>query len=82
MIPGDQQGVPQQTPQAQQTSHKTSPRPSNFSDGSGPLFNMYMKTAEEEDDKMADLWQNDAKTILIFASAIRLHTPVVMQPLT
>ncbi|KAI0246131.1 hypothetical protein BJV78DRAFT_1286705 [Lactifluus subvellereus] len=38
---------------------------SNFSDGSGPLFNMYVKRAEE-DNKIADRWQKDADGILIF----------------
>ena len=38
----------------------------NFSDGSGPIFNMYMKMAEQEDDKMARRWQKDADGILIF----------------
>ena len=38
----------------------------NFSDSSGPLFNMYVKMAEEEDNKMADRWQKDADGILIF----------------
>jgi hypothetical protein len=29
---------------------------------------MYAKVAEEEDDKMAELWQKDADGILIFVS--------------
>ncbi|KAH9952546.1 hypothetical protein BGW80DRAFT_618337 [Lactifluus volemus] len=38
----------------------------NFTDSSGPLFNMYIKMAEEEDNKVADRWQKDADGILIF----------------
>ena len=41
---------------------------SNFGDTSGPLFSMYSKAAEEEDNKMADRWQKDADGILIFVS--------------
>ena len=74
---GGHQDAPQPVP------HQTSQRQSNFSDGSGPLFNMYVKMAEEEDDKMADLWQKDAKTILIFVSSpINFPTAIVVQQLT
>jgi hypothetical protein len=38
----------------------------NFGDSSGPLFNMYAKIAQEEDDKMAESWQKDADGIIIF----------------
>ncbi|KAI0246141.1 hypothetical protein BJV78DRAFT_1286710 [Lactifluus subvellereus] len=48
---------------------------SNFSDGSGPLFNMYVKMAEEEDNKLADRWQKDADGILIFLNPH--HSPVL-----
>ncbi|KAH9962491.1 hypothetical protein BGW80DRAFT_511664 [Lactifluus volemus] len=41
--------------------------PSDVSDGSGPIFNMYVKMAEEEDNKMTDRWQKDADGVLIFA---------------
>jgi hypothetical protein len=44
---------------------------SNFSDGSGPIFNMYVKMAEEEDNTMAERWKTDADGILIF---VRFHT--------
>jgi hypothetical protein len=40
----------------------------SFSDSSGPLFHMYIKMTEEEDDKMAKRWQKDANAILIFVS--------------
>jgi hypothetical protein len=41
---------------------------SNFSDGSGPLFSMYLDRAEEEDKKMAESWKGDADGILVFVS--------------
>ena len=40
----------------------------NFGDSSGPLFSVYSKTAEEEDNKNAERWKNDADGILIFVS--------------
>jgi hypothetical protein len=43
---------------------------SYFSDGSGPLFNMYVERAEKEDKDLADRWQKDAEGLLIF---VRLH---------
>ena len=39
---------------------------SNFGDSSGPLFSIYSKAAEEEDNKMVERWQKDADGILIF----------------
>ncbi|KAH9035180.1 hypothetical protein EDB83DRAFT_2678114 [Lactarius deliciosus] len=38
----------------------------NFSDGSEPLFSMYLERAEEEDKKKAESWQGDAEGILVF----------------
>ena len=52
----------------QSAQNQTSQEHTNFSDGSGPLFNMYVKMAEEEDDRIADRWQKDADGILIFVS--------------
>jgi hypothetical protein len=47
----------------------------NFGDSSGPLFSIYSKVAEEEDNKMVDRWQKDADGILIFVSpCISIHT--------
>ncbi|KAH9035999.1 hypothetical protein EDB83DRAFT_1767726 [Lactarius deliciosus] len=40
---------------------------SNFVDGSGPIFSMYMDMATEEDKKMAENWKADADGILIFS---------------
>ena len=43
---------------------------------------MYVKMADEENDKMADLWQKDVKTFLIFVSSpISFHTAVVVHRL-
>jgi hypothetical protein len=46
------------------------------SDGSGPLFNIYMKMEKEEDNKMADRWQKDADGILIFVSCHLVSIPL------
>jgi hypothetical protein len=42
---------------------------SNFGDSSGPLFSIYSKAAEDEDNKMVERWQKDADGILIFVSS-------------
>ena len=42
---------------------------SNFGDSSGPLFSIYSRAAEEEDNKMAERWQKDADGILFFVSS-------------
>ncbi|KAH9055307.1 hypothetical protein EDB87DRAFT_1335325, partial [Lactarius vividus] len=39
---------------------------SDFVDGSGPIFSMYLEMATEEDKKMAEAWKADADGILIF----------------
>jgi hypothetical protein len=41
---------------------------SEYADSSAPLFNMYLRMAEEEDDKMAARWQKKADGVLIFVS--------------
>ena len=43
---------------------------SNFVDGSGPIFSMYLEMATEEDKKMVEDWKADADGILIF---VRLY---------
>ncbi|KAH9971346.1 hypothetical protein BGW80DRAFT_1253369 [Lactifluus volemus] len=50
-----------------QSAQNQTHEPSDVSDSSGPIFNMYVKMAEEEDKKMTDRWQKDADGILIFA---------------
>ena len=48
---------------------------SNFGDSSGPLFSIYSKAAEDEDNKMVERWQKDADGILIFVSCcVGIHT--------
>jgi hypothetical protein len=59
-------GGPRYVPQPAQI--QPSQGQANFSDSSGPLFNMYIKMTEEADNKMADRWQKDADGILIFVS--------------
>ncbi|KAI0246124.1 hypothetical protein BJV78DRAFT_1135861 [Lactifluus subvellereus] len=39
---------------------------SDFSDGSGALFSMYLERADEEDKKMVESWKGDADGILVF----------------
>jgi hypothetical protein len=41
---------------------------SNFGDSSEPLFSMYTKAAQDEDNKMVERWQKDADGIIIFVS--------------
>ena len=43
---------------------------SQFIDGSGPIFSLYLERAKEEDEKMAENWKADADGILIF---VRLY---------
>ena len=50
---------------------------SNFGDSSEPLFSMYTKAAEDEDNKMVERWQRDADGILIFVSP-RLGIRIVL----
>ena len=72
---GDYQ-YPPQSPQNQ-----VSQGVSDFVDGSGPIFSMYLEMAAEEDKKMAESWKADADGILIFvrrrrslSSYVVLHT--------
>jgi hypothetical protein len=59
----------------QSAQNQTSQGDSSFSDGSGPIFNMYVKMAEEEDKTMAERWKTDADGILIFVCFhTNLHT--------
>src|SRR6266702_4195636 len=50
------QSAPTQAPQGM----------SNFVDGSGPVFSMYLEMATEEDKKMVEGWKADADGSLIF----------------
>ena len=52
---------------------------SDFVDGSGPIFSMYLKMAEKEDEKMVESWKADADGILVF---VRRYLPVSYFQLT
>ena len=41
-------------------------REPKFVDNSGPFFDMYLRKAEEEDNKMVRRWQQDAEGIRTF----------------
>ena len=43
----------------------------NYTDGSGALFSMYLNRAEEEDKKAAERWKGDADGILVFVRCWR-----------
>ena len=51
-----------------QTQDPPFPADSNFCDSSGPVFSLYSKIAEEEDDKTAERWKTNADGMLIFVS--------------
>lgn len=53
-----------------------------MSDSSDPLFSMYVKMAEEEDNKMAERWKADADGILIFVSATVVVSHAIPYTLT
>jgi hypothetical protein len=55
-------------PAPNQASQPSRGESSSFGDSSGPLFSIYSKAAEEEDNKMAERWQKDADGILFFVS--------------
>jgi hypothetical protein len=54
---------------------------SNFADGSGPIFSMYLEMATEEDKKMVENWKADADGILIFvrpqSSSLVIHPDLI-----
>ena len=61
------------------TSNQRLQGESNFGDRSWPLFTIYSKATQEEDNKMTERWQKDADGILIFVSPrvdihLSLHT--------
>ena len=51
------------------------PGVSDFADGSGHIFSMYLEMATEEDKKMVEDWKADADGILIF---VRLSSNLVL----
>ncbi len=44
-------------------------QPSHFGDSSGPLFAMYLRIADEQDRRRAELLRSDTDQILIFVSS-------------
>ena len=65
VITGGQRDNPQSAPKTPLQGEST------FGDSSGPLFSIYSKVAEEEDNRMVKRWQKDADGILIFVSPHR-----------
>ncbi|KAN0140469.1 hypothetical protein V8E53_001678 [Lactarius tabidus] len=63
-VPHTEIGIDQYPPQSAQ--NQASHGASNFVDGSGKIFSMYMDMATEEDKKMVENWKADADGILIF----------------
>ena len=41
-----------------------------FQDSSEPLFSMFLKIGEEEDNKMVERWQKDAEENFLFVSPV------------
>ena len=62
-------------PKSQSATAQAPQGVSNFIDGSGPIFSMYLEMATEEDNKMAENWKADVDGILIF---VRLFSPLVL----
>ena len=58
--------------------HRNQPQPSqgesSLFDGSWPIFSIYSKKSDEEDQKLAERWQRDADSILVFVSPAVLYT--------
>lgn len=52
----------------QPMSGRSSQTLSDFGDSSAPLFSIYSRRSEQEDDKTAERWQKDALVILICVS--------------
>ena len=62
--PFAQVGLGQYPPQS--APNRAHPDVSDFADGSGHIFSMYLEMATEEDKKMVEDWKADADGILIF----------------
>jgi hypothetical protein len=50
---------------------------SNYTDGSGALFSMYLNRAEEEDNKAAERWKGDADGILVFVRCVAAEPAII-----
>lgn len=73
---GDQTGVHYGWPRP--SSIHPSQLESNFGDGSGPLFTIYSKIAEKDDNKRAERWQKDAQGILIFTGLFSIVVAILV----
>ena len=67
-VPFAQVGPGQYPPQS--APNQAHPVVSDFADGSGHIFSMYLEMATEEDKKMVEDWKAGADGILIF---VRLY---------
>ena len=67
-------GLDQYPYPSQSAPNQAPPGVSNYADGSGHIFSMYMEIATEEDKKMVEEWKADADGILIF---VRLY-PLIL----
>ena len=72
-VPFAQVGLGQYPPQS--APNRAHPVVSDFADGSGHIFSMYLEMATEEDKKMVEDWKADADGILIF---VRLSSGIVL----
>jgi hypothetical protein len=62
--PSTPTGVDQHSPESAQ--NQASGGDSNFVDGSGPIFSLYLEMATKDDNNMVENWKADADGILIF----------------
>ena len=72
-VPFAQVGLGQYPPQS--APNQAHPVVSDFANGSGHIFSMYLEMATEEDKKMVEDWKADADGILIF---VRLSSGIVL----
>ena len=72
-VPFAQVGPGQYPPQS--APNQAHPVVSDFADGSGHIFSMYLEMATEEDKKMVEDWKADADGILIF---VRVSSNIVL----
>jgi hypothetical protein len=59
---------PVQLPSPQNQPSQLEQEDSDFGNSSGPLFSLYSKIAEEDDNKMTNCWQKYVDGIPIFVS--------------
>ncbi|KAI0293701.1 hypothetical protein B0F90DRAFT_1761324 [Multifurca ochricompacta] len=64
--PGEGIGTDDHLYPPQPAPNRVQQEESNYVDGSGPLFSMYVEMTGEEDKKLAESWKADADGILVF----------------